>query len=142
MALNPLVDSRDVRFTLFEMFEADKLTKYPQFADHDKDIFEDVLNLAERLAIDTFYPSNSEGDKEGGAKFDPNTNQVKVPDCIKAAWNAYVEAGFTNMRVETEYGGMGMPEIVTNASSEYFQAANFSVMMYPNLISGGVLSYQ
>ncbi|MBN2402932.1 MAG: acyl-CoA dehydrogenase [Spirochaetes bacterium] len=136
MALNPLVDSRDVRFTLFEMLEADKLVKYPQFSDHDKDIFEDVLNLAERLAIDTFYPANAEGDKEGGAKYDPDTCSVKTPEVIKNAWNAYVEAGFTNMRVETEYGGMGIPEIVTNACSEYFQAANFSILMYANLISG------
>ncbi len=134
---NPLVDSRDVRFTLFEMLEADKLTKYPPFSDHDRDIFEDVLNLAERLAVDSFYPANSEGDKEGGAKFDPATNTVKVPEIIKNAWNAYVEAGFTNMRVETEYGGMGIPEVITNACSEYFQAANFSILMYANLISGG-----
>jgi alkylation response protein AidB-like acyl-CoA dehydrogenase len=134
---NPLVDSRDVRFTLFEMLEAEKLTKYPQFSDHDKDIFEDVLNLAERLAVDSFYPANSAGDKEGGAKFDPSTNTVKVPEAIKDAWDAYVEAGFTNMRVETEYGGMGMPEVITNACSEYFQAANFSILMYANLISGG-----
>jgi alkylation response protein AidB-like acyl-CoA dehydrogenase len=134
---NPLVDSRDVRFTLFEMLEADKLTKYAQFSDHDKDIFEDVLNLAERLAVDTFYPANSAGDKEGGAKFDPATNTVKTPEVIRNAWNAYVEAGFTNMRVETEYGGMGIPEVVTNACSEYFQAANFSILMYANLISGG-----
>ncbi|MFH0977329.1 MAG: acyl-CoA dehydrogenase [Spirochaetota bacterium] len=136
MALNLLVDSRDVRFVLFEMFEADKLLKYPQFAEHDKDIFEDMLNLAERLAINTFYPSYAEGDKEGGAKFDSITKEVKTPELVKTAWNAYVKAGFTNMRVEKEYGGMEMPEIIANSCNEYFQAANYSIMMYANLLSG------
>ena len=56
MALNPLVDSRDIRFVLFEMLEVDKLgEKYPKYADYDKDMYEDILELAERLAVDKIY---------------------------------------------------------------------------------------
>jgi hypothetical protein len=54
MALNPLVDSRDVRFVIFEMLELDKINRYECFAGMDRDIFEDTLNLAEKIAVGYF----------------------------------------------------------------------------------------
>ncbi len=134
--VNSLVDSRDVRFVLFEMLEADKLVKYPGFSDLDKDVFEDTLNLAEKMAVEYFYPSNSAGDKEGGAKFDPATNEVKVPESVKTAWNAYINAGFLKMRIDAQGGGMGLPDVVTAACDEYFQAANTSLWIYGGLTLG------
>ena len=74
MALNPLVDSRDVRFVIFEMLELEKLIKYKRFAELDKDMFEETLNLAEKIAVDHFYTSNAEGDKTG-LKYNPETQQ-------------------------------------------------------------------
>ena len=36
MSLNPLIDSRDVRFTLFEMLEIEKLNRFDAFKDYDR----------------------------------------------------------------------------------------------------------
>ncbi len=72
MALNPLIDSRDVRFVLFEVLQADKLSKYEKFASFDKDTYEATLELAEQLAVEQVYPANAEADKTG-AKYDPET---------------------------------------------------------------------
>ncbi|HQL44856.1 MAG TPA: acyl-CoA dehydrogenase N-terminal domain-containing protein, partial [Spirochaetota bacterium] len=72
MSLNPLVDTRDTRFVLFEVLGVDKLTQYPRFADFDKDTFEDVLNLAETIAVEQVYPANMDGDKIG-VKYEPDT---------------------------------------------------------------------
>ncbi len=130
MALNQLVDSRDVRFVLFEMLELEKLNRYPQYADFDRDIYEDALELAEKIAVNYFYPSNSEGDKEGGAQFNPETNEVRVPDSIKAAARAYLDAGFMTLTLPAEDGGMGMPGIMRTACLEYFQAGNTACEMY------------
>ena len=84
MSINPLVDTRDTRFVLFEALEVDKLTQYEQFADFDRDMFEDVLNLAEKIAVDEIYPANMEGDKES-VQYDPETKQVKIPEAYKPA---------------------------------------------------------
>ena len=65
MALNPLVDSRDVRFVLFEMLEIEKFGRYPAYADFDRDVYEEIMQLAERIAVNDFYPTNREGDKTG-----------------------------------------------------------------------------
>ena len=78
MSLNPLVDSRDVRFVIFEMLELEKLKRFERFKDFDRDVYEDTLSLAEKIAVDQFYTSNADGDKIG-LKFNPETSEVKVP---------------------------------------------------------------
>ncbi|MBN2161046.1 MAG: acyl-CoA dehydrogenase, partial [Spirochaetes bacterium] len=139
MALNPLVDSRDVRFVLFEMLEADKLLKFDKFSHLDMEAFESTLDLAEKIAVNHYYPANSAGDKEGGCTYDPKTKEVRVPDCIKEAYRAYIDAGFLMMRVGTDMGGMGMPDTVATACSEYFEAGCTAAHMYTGLILGASL---
>ena len=111
MALNPIVDSRDVRFVLFEMLEVDAFTKLSRFSDFDKDMFEDTLTLAENIAVEQVYPANEEADKEG-VHYNPDTKEVTVPACIKPGLAAYHEAGFIGLANDPEIGGMGMPEAI------------------------------
>ena len=69
MSVNPLVDSRDLRFVLFELLELEKLNRFDRFKDFDRSVYEDTLDLAEKIALEQFYTSNGEGDKIG-LKFD------------------------------------------------------------------------
>ncbi|MCU0822444.1 MAG: acyl-CoA dehydrogenase family protein, partial [Spirochaetes bacterium] len=134
---SPIVDSRDVRFVLFEMLEADKLQKFEKFADFDRDVMEDTLNLAENIAIEKAYPSNAEGDKIG-AKYDPATKTVTLPDCVHEIVKAYCEAGFIGLRFSQEQGGVGMPVVITTACKEYIGAGNNTACMFPGLAEGVV----
>ncbi len=137
MALNPLVDSRDVRFVLFEMLEVDKLTRYKKFADFDKDMFEEVLSLAERIAVGLIYPANKEGDRNP-VQYDPATKNVKIPEIYKPAFDAYYEAGFLGLAIDQEIGGMGMPHAIAQSTTEYFTAASVAFSMYPMLSIGAM----
>jgi alkylation response protein AidB-like acyl-CoA dehydrogenase len=138
MALNPLVDSRDVRFILFEMLEVEKLSEYPKYADYDRDVYEDTLNLIEKIAVEEIYPANAEGDKIG-VEYNPDTKEVKVPEIYKPAYKAYTEAGFIALVDDVEDGGMGMPDAVSIACSEFANAANIAFCMYPGLTHGAAL---
>ncbi len=138
MALNQLVDTRDVKFVLFEMLEADKLNKYPKFADFDKDTFESTIDLAEQIAVEQLYPTNAEGDKEGGCVYDPATKQVKIPPCYKPVIKAYYEAGFYGLADDPEHGGTGMPNVMGAGTIEYVCAANYPLGMYPGLSHGAM----
>ncbi len=139
MALNPLVDSRDVRFVLFEMLELDKMgEKFADYADYDKETYEEFLNLSERIAVEQLYPANAEGDKEG-CKYDPSTKEVKIPGAYKTALDAYYEAGFLGVIDSPDIGGMGMPFALGAAVNEYFCAANYPAIMYPGLSHGAML---
>jgi alkylation response protein AidB-like acyl-CoA dehydrogenase len=137
MALNPIVDSRDVRFVLFEMLEVDAFTKLSRFSDFDKDMFEDTLTLAENIAVEQVYPANEEADKEG-IRYDPDTKEVTVPACIKPGLAAYYEAGFIGLASDPEIGGMGMPEVIYQACVEYFTAASMTFSMYTSLSIGAL----
>lgn len=137
MSLNQLIDSRDVRFTLFEMLELEKLSRFEMFKDFDRTVYEDTLELAEKIAVQQFYPSNADGDKNG-LKFDSKTGTVTVPESLKKGFNAYVEAGFHSLSFPAEWGGMGMPTSVSMACSEYFNAGNTALNMYGGSITGAM----
>ena len=106
MAANPIVDSRDTKFILFEMFEVDKLTQYEKFADFDKDTMDEVVNLAEKIAVEQVYPINAAADKSG-AKYDPAKKQVTIPQEYFAGLKAYYDAGFIGVATDPEMGRHG-----------------------------------
>lgn len=135
MASNPLVDSRDLRFVLFEALEADKLSKYEKFAGFDKDTYEATLELAEQLAVEQVYPANAEADKTG-AKYNPETKSVTVPERFKTAMALYRESGFSGLSNGPEWGGMGMPETIYRAVMEYFCSAGVAFSSYDTLKVG------
>jgi alkylation response protein AidB-like acyl-CoA dehydrogenase len=137
MSLNPLVDSRDVRFIMFEMLELEKLNRFERFKDFDRSVYEDTLNLAEKIAIDQFYASNADGDKIG-LQFNAKTNEVKVPESFHKGFKAHLEAGFHSLSFPPEEGGVGMPSIVSMAAAEYFNAGNTSLTMYCGSITGAM----
>ncbi len=135
--LNPLVDTRDVKFVLFELLEVDKLTKFSVYADFDHDTFEATLNLAEQISFDVIYPTAEDADKNP-AKWDPATKAVTIPPTYKGGLDAYYEAGFGSVYDNMEIGGMGMPYTVAMASLEFVTAANYSLFMYPGLSHGAM----
>jgi hypothetical protein len=142
MAPNLLIDSRDVRFTLFEMLEVETLgKKYPRYAEFDRDVFEEIISLAERIAIEKMYPANAEGDKTG-CVYDPASKMVKIPECYREPIKAYYESGFLALMEDVEIGGMGMPISIYEACNEIFMAGCMTMMMYPGLGHGAMLLIQ
>ncbi len=137
MSLNKLVDGRDQRFVLFEMFKIDELSRFSNFADFDKDTYEATLDLAEQIAVELAYPANAPGDKNG-SKYNPETKEVKTEDLFKPALAAFNEAGFPGLSSDPEIGGMGMPVTMNIACNEIFNAGSLTWNMF-SILSGGAL---
>ena len=135
MASNPIVDSRDVRFVLYELLELENLNGYQKYADFDMDVFEDTLNLADKIAVEQLYPVYAEGDSLG-CEYDPETKEVRVPEVFRSGYRALIEAGFISLPDDPGDGGMGMPISVNNACYEYFVAANGPLTGYTTLTHG------
>jgi len=135
--LNQLIDTRDVRFVLFELLQADKLTEFDFYKDFDRDTFEATIDLAEQIAVDIIYPTAEDAEKNP-AKWDPESKKVTIPPTYHAALDAYFEAGFGSVYDNPEIGGMGMPFAVAMAAMEYAMAANYSLFMYPGLSHGAM----
>ncbi len=135
MALNPLVDSRDTRFVLFELLEIDNLTKYEKFSEFDRDTFQAVIQLAEQIAVNRIYPANAEADKIG-AHYNPEDKTVTVPEIYHTVLAIVNEAGFPGLCNDPRWGGMGMPDVIHRTVLEYFYAASVSFTMNVSLSIG------
>jgi alkylation response protein AidB-like acyl-CoA dehydrogenase len=138
MALNPLIDSRDVRFVLFEIIEIEKfMQKYPKYADFDRETLESTLDLAEKIAVEKIYPFYKDSDREG-CTYVPETKEVKLPKSYKQALDAFYEAGFYGTVEDAEIEGMGMPSVMGLSVNEIIGAGNSNFTMYPGLSRGSM----
>jgi len=140
MALNPIVDSRDVKFILFELLDVERLTKADKFKDFDRDTFESTIELAEQIAVEQVYPINAAADKKH-AHYNPSTKEVTVPEEYFPGMKAYYEAGFIALATKQEVGGMGMPDVIYQAATDYFSCASVAFTMYPMLSIGALNMY-
>lgn len=138
---NPLIDSRDIRYVLFEMLNVESLASFEKFSSFDRDTFEDVLDLVEKIAVQECYPRFAEADRDG-CSWDPKTGAVSCPDAIKAPLKAYHDAGFIGIVDSPEIGGMGMPQAVGAANLEFISAAHQPLLMYAALAHGSMMLIQ
>ena len=128
-----LLSRRDLDFLLYEWLDVEKLTKRPRFAEHSREIFDDLLDLSERIATERFAPHNKRNDREEPS-FDGQT--VHVIDEVREALRAFAEAGLVGSAMDNEVGGMQLPQVVATASFAWFTAANVGTSAYPLLTIG------
>jgi alkylation response protein AidB-like acyl-CoA dehydrogenase len=128
-----IADRRDVDFVLHEQFQAEELSKHDRFAEFNRKTIDLIVSEARNLAIKEILTTREEGDREG-CTFDGG--KVTVPEGFHRAWELYKEGEWLAMPEDPEWGGQGMPIIVSLAASDYLVGANYAFMMYPGLTHG------
>ena len=124
----------DTLFLLTDVFDLNRLSNLPRFAEAPIDVVEAVLNGAARIAEEVLQPLNITGDREGCQRHDDGS--VTTPKGFKAAYKAYVEGGWVGISGAQEYGGQGLPHFLSVLANEYTHAANEAFAMYPGLSNG------
>jgi alkylation response protein AidB-like acyl-CoA dehydrogenase len=127
-----IADRRDVDFVLHEQFEVEKLTKHEKFAEFNRKTVDMIVSEARNLAIKEILPTQKISDK--GVEFENGT--VRVPQEYHRLFKLYREGEWLAMIDDPEWGGQGMPKIVSLAADEYFYGANSSFMLYHGLTHG------
>jgi alkylation response protein AidB-like acyl-CoA dehydrogenase len=127
-----IADRRDVDFVLHEQMEAGNLSEYEKFAEFDKKTIELIVSEARNLAIKEFLPTQKLGDD--GCRFE--SGKVMVPESFHRIHKLYREGEWLAMTDDPEWGGQGMPKLVSLAANEYFHGANASYMLYNSLTHG------
>jgi alkylation response protein AidB-like acyl-CoA dehydrogenase len=125
-----LLSRRDLDFLLYEWLDAASLTQRPRFAEHSKETFDAVLDLAEEIATKDFAPHNRRNDVEEPRFVD---GTVVLHDEVGKALKAYGQAGFVGAGMDAEVGGMQLPATVCQAVMGWFHAANVGTAAYPLL---------
>ena len=133
------VPLKDMSFLLYEVFQADKMwQKLPQLAQQvDKDTAQAILQECAKIAEQELDPIARQGD-EIGVSFKDGV--VTTAPGYKEAFNTYVEGGWTALGGDVNYGGMGMPKMLTALHEEMLCSADISFALYPVLTAGAALS--
>jgi len=130
MAASLIASRRDLDFLLHEWLDVTALTSRPRYAEHSRETFDAVLDLAEELATELFAPHNRLSDTEEPRVVD---GQVVLPDPVRRAVSAFAEAGFLSASADEEFGGSQLPTTVHRAAMFWFQAANVGTTGYLGL---------
>ncbi|MSR15107.1 MAG: acyl-CoA dehydrogenase [Gammaproteobacteria bacterium] len=123
-----LINRRDLEFLLYELLNVDGLTTRLRYAGQDRAIYDATLDAAEAIATDKFATHAAKVDEEEPT-FDGSSVHI-IPE-VKAALDAYVDAGFMGASFDTDIGGMQLPWTIAQACALYFCAANISTYAYP-----------
>lgn len=126
----PILDTRDLEFMLYELFDAEGLTTRERYADHSRDTFRAAMETGQTVAEKFFLPIRQKVDTHQPT-FD-GKNVEMIPE-IKVAVDAVIESGLANPTADFELGGMQLPPIVASATTAYLSAAGSTTMGYTGL---------
>ncbi|MFZ5653939.1 MAG: acyl-CoA dehydrogenase [Pseudomonadota bacterium] len=129
----PLLNDRDIAFQLYEVLDTEALLARAPYADHSRAVFDATLATARTVAEKYFANHNAKGDANEPS-FDGERVHL-IPE-TRAAWEAFVEAGFLAAHETLEEGGAQLPEVIFRVVMAYIDAANISTAAYPFITIG------
>jgi butyryl-CoA dehydrogenase len=130
-----ILSRRDLEFLLHDWLHVESLTKRERFAEHSRETFDAVLELAADLATDRFAPHNKRNDSEEPRFVD---GRVQLHPEVAPALAAAAEAGLLSATMDAEVGGLQLPHVVGTAVQAWFHAANIGTWAYAMLTVANV----
>ena len=124
----------DMKFILNDVFNADQFWQANEKLAHvDVATAEAILEEMAKFAQNVTLPINRSGDEEG-AQY--SHGAVTTPAGFPQAFKQYAEGGWIGLGADEEWGGQGMPKMLTVLADEMLFATNPSFMLYPLLSVG------
>ena len=127
------VSERNIKFLLYEVFDAESLTKYEYYKEHNRKMFDMILKAAVKLGKDLLFPIFEEMDRRQPELLN---GEVKVHPSVKTIMKEFGEGGWISSRVPFERDGEQLPSLVADVCEFIFAAANYSANVYPGLTFG------
>ncbi|NIK73067.1 butyryl-CoA dehydrogenase [Thermonema lapsum] len=127
------VDLKSLQFVLYDVLNAEQLTQYEHYKDHDRSSFDMVIEAAKQIADRLLYPNYREMDKQESDFVD---GKVKVHPVILEYVKAMGEAGMIGATFSYEDGGQQLPHLLQMAMNYIQGAANNGATMFVGLTTG------
>ena len=126
---------RDMLFAMKELGGLDAVLAQPGNEELSGDLVEAILDEASKFAANVLAPINKQGDVQGCRW---NDGVVTTADGFKQAYAGFCESGWNGMPARTEFGGQGMPTLLSTAVLEMWKASNMAFSLCQMLTLGAV----
>ncbi|MCK6389741.1 MAG: acyl-CoA dehydrogenase C-terminal domain-containing protein [Azonexus sp.] len=126
---------RDMQFILNDIADIEAICALPGNEECSVDLVESILDEAAKFASGVLDPINRGGDTVGSVCKD---GVVTTAPGFKDAYQLFCETGWNAMPFSPEYGGQGLPAVVTMAVNEMWKSANMAFALCPMLTGGAI----
>ncbi len=126
---------RDMLFAMKELGGLDAVLAQPGHEELSADVVEAILDEASKFASNVLAPINKQGDVQG-CRWDQGV--VTTADGFKEAYKGFCESGWNGMPARTEFGGQGMPTLLSTAVLEMWKSSNMAFSLCQMLTLGAV----
>lgn len=127
--------TRQMQFLLDHVVGMSDVAALPGYEEATPDIVSAILEEAGKFAGEVLAPLNWDGDQQG-AKW--SEDGVTTPDGWKEAYQQFSEAGWNGLAFNPEFGGQGMPGLLSAAVQEMWHSSNMAFGLCPLLTQGAV----
>jgi butyryl-CoA dehydrogenase len=124
---------RNLRFQLHEVLNVEQLTEYERYTEHNKEMFDMMLDTAKQISDNLLFPIYTEMDEK---KPTMRNGIVHVHPQIQQIMQEVGQTGWIVAQEDFQHGGQQMPATVYNAANFIFHAANTSAASYFGLTMG------
>ncbi len=126
---------KDIRFVMQELAGLDQVVALPGCEEASLDVVDAILDEAARFASEVLSPLNRVGDRDG-AKWKDTV--VSTSPGFKEAYRQFVDNGWNGLGCDPEFGGQGLPRLLSTAVSEMWKASNHAFSLCPMLTQGAI----
>jgi acyl-CoA dehydrogenase len=126
---------RDMQFAIKELGGLAAVGGLPGCEELTPDLVDAVLEEAGKFASGVLSPLNWPGDRQGCRV---ENGVVTTPEGFRHAYKQFCEGGWPALGGDPEYGGQGLPHLISGMVSEIWNGANMSFCLCPMLTNGAV----
>lgn len=127
------VSEKNLKFLLYEVFDAESLTRFEYYREHNRKTFDMVLKEALKLSRNLLFPVFSVMDRNPPELI---AGKVKVHPSVRTVMKEFGDGGWISSRMPYELEGNQLPHLIADACDFIFGAANYSAGVYPGLSAG------
>lgn len=125
----------EINFVLKELGNLERVSSLPGYEEVTPGLVSSILEEAGKIGEDVLAPLNRIGDVQGCTL---ENGIVNTPDGFKEAYQKFIAGGWNSLPFDPEYGGQGLPWLVSTAVSEIWHSANMAFTLCPMLNYGAV----